>query len=71
MGLPLDFAPAVPDETAARIVARALEAGAFVAAAHPHHSQLTTGDILALGSIHAIEIFNGVHIVLIAGMARI
>ena len=60
VGLPFDFAPAAPGETAASLAARALDAGAFVAAAHPHHSHLTPGDILALGPIHAIEIFNGV-----------
>ena len=46
VGLPLDFAPATPDETGADLAARALETGAFVAAAHPHHYDLTLDDIL-------------------------
>ena len=36
VGLPADFAPSFPAETGPGIAARALEAGAFVAAAHPH-----------------------------------
>lgn len=59
VGLPLDFAQPTPDETGPQIAARALQAGAFVAAAHPLWYKLTEADVLSLGSIHAIEIFNG------------
>jgi hypothetical protein len=59
VGLPLDFAPPVEDETGPQIAARALEAGAFVAAAHPQWYSLTEADILSLGPIDAIEVFNG------------
>jgi hypothetical protein len=59
VGLPLDFAPPVPEETGPEIAARALAAGAYVAAAHPRWYGLTEGDILSLGPIHAIEVFNG------------
>jgi histidinol phosphatase-like PHP family hydrolase len=59
VGLPLDFAPTMPDETGTELAARALKAGAFVAAAHPHYYALTERDVLALGAIHAIEVYNG------------
>ncbi|MCB0113309.1 MAG: CehA/McbA family metallohydrolase [Caldilineaceae bacterium] len=60
VGLPLDFAPATADETGPEIAARALAAGAFVAAAHPNWYSLSEADILSLGRIDAIEIYNGV-----------
>jgi hypothetical protein len=59
VGLPLDFAHPTPEETGPQIAARAMAAGAFVAAAHPAWYGLTEGDILSLGPIHAIEVFNG------------
>ena len=59
VGLPLDFAAPPDGETGPEIAARALEAGAFVAAAHPQWYGLTEADILSLGPIHAIEVFNG------------
>ncbi|NWF68848.1 MAG: CehA/McbA family metallohydrolase [Chloroflexi bacterium] len=58
VGLPHDFAPNLPHENGSEIAARALAAGAFVAAAHPDWYGLTEGDILSLGAIHAIEIYN-------------
>lgn len=60
VGLPLDFPAPTADETGPQITARALEAGAYVAAAHPQWYTLTEADILSLGDIHAIEVFNGV-----------
>jgi len=60
VGLPLDFAPPTPVESGPELAARALEAGAYVTAAHPNWYTLSEADILSLGSIHAIEIFNGV-----------
>ena len=59
MGLPIDFAPNLPGETGPEIAARALEAGAFVAAAHPAWYGVTEADIRSLGAIHAVEIYNG------------
>jgi hypothetical protein len=58
VGLPLDFAPPHPDETGPELACRALAAGAFVAAAHPQWFGMTEGDMLALGPIHALEIYN-------------
>ena len=60
VGLPLDFPPNLPDETGQQIAARALEAGAFVAAAHPAWYNLTEEDVISLGDIHAIETINGI-----------
>ena len=59
VGLPLDFEPNLEGETGPEIAARALEAGAFVAAAHPQWYGITEADILSLGPVHAIETFNG------------
>lgn len=59
VGLPFDFSSPTDNETGPQIAARALEAGAYVAAAHPYRYGLTEADILSLGDIHAIEIFNG------------
>jgi hypothetical protein len=59
VGLPLDFHPPQNGENGPQIAARALQAGAFVAAAHPYRYGVTENDILSLGDIHAIEIFNG------------
>jgi hypothetical protein len=57
-GLPLDFAPAEPDETGPMLAARAREAGAFVTMAHPSWSQLTIEDGRSLAAAHAIEVYN-------------
>ncbi len=62
VGLPHDFAPNLPDETGPAIAARALRAGAFVAAAHPAWYGITEEDIRSLGEIHAIEVINGTSI---------
>ncbi|MBZ0279082.1 MAG: CehA/McbA family metallohydrolase [Anaerolineae bacterium] len=60
VGLPLDFAPPPEGESGPAIAARALAAGAYVAAAHPAWYHLTEADVLSLGpDIHAIEIYNG------------
>ncbi len=66
VGLPEDFAP--PDvphfmhtecsESAAELAARAREAGAFVAIAHPHWSGLTEADARRITAAHAVEIYN-------------
>ena len=69
-GLPGDFAPPhAPDlwpsatagageERAAAIAQRAVEAGAFVAIAHPQWSGLTLEDALEIDAAHAVEIYN-------------
>lgn len=59
VGLPLDFAPAAADESAAHIAARAKAAGAYVAAAHPSWYALSEVDLVNLGDVDAVEIFNG------------
>ncbi len=66
VGLPQDFAPSLsPDfrpvpgqETGAELAARAVEAGAFVAIAHPQWSGLTLNDARSLEAAHAVEIYN-------------
>lgn len=62
VGLPFDFAAPMPTETGPQLAARAVEAGAYVAIAHPNWYALTEADALSLGAVHAIEIFNGVSI---------
>jgi hypothetical protein len=62
VGLPLDFAPPPAGETGPQIAARALEAGAYVAVAHPAWYGLTEADVISLGPVHAIEVINGTSI---------
>ncbi len=58
LGLPFDFAHTPVDETGPQLAQRALDAGAFVIAAHPQWYAMTENDMLSLGDIHAVEIFN-------------
>ncbi|MFC3614085.1 CehA/McbA family metallohydrolase [Lutimaribacter marinistellae] len=66
VGLPADFAPSHSphfrpvegQESGPEIAARAREAGAFVAVAHPHWSGLTEADALSIEAAHAVEIYN-------------
>ena len=58
VGLPLDFEPTGSHETGAQLAARARDAGAYVAAAHPAWYDLTDSDIQSLPAASAIEIFN-------------
>ena len=58
VGLPLDFANPATEETGPQLAARARDAGAFVAIAHPAWSQLRIGDGRALEAAHAVEIYN-------------
>ncbi len=60
VGLPLDFAPHPADETGPEAVQRALEAGAYVAVAHPQWYGLTESDVMSLNDAHAIEVYNGI-----------
>ncbi len=56
VGLPLDFAPSPLEEMGPELARRALDAGAFVAAAHPQWFTMTDRDVEALSPLHAIEI---------------
>jgi hypothetical protein len=57
-GLPADFAPTGEGETGPALARRCAEAGAFVALAHPHWSQLTVEDGLSVEAAHAVEVYN-------------
>lgn len=66
VGLPADFVP--PDaphfspvegsETPAALAQRAVEAGAFVAIAHPDWSGITLAETRAIEAAHAVEAYN-------------
>lgn len=58
VGLPLDFAPTAEGETGAALARRCVEAGAFVAIAHPAWYALSLDDANTLPGAHAIEIYN-------------
>lgn len=58
VGLPLDFAPTKPDETAAELVRRAHEAGAWVSVAHPGSQGFVAEDFIALEYADATEVYN-------------
>ena len=59
VGLPLDFEPPSETETAPDMAARALNAGAFLAYAHPEWNSLTLEDALSMPEgMHAVEVFN-------------
>lgn len=61
VGLPSDFAPTGDDETGPNLAKRALDAGAFVALAHPEWYGLTLEDALTMPEgIHAVEVFNSI-----------
>lgn len=66
VGLPSDFTPPATrtfiaedgQETGPEIAARAVEAGAYVAIAHPHWSNLTHDDARSIAKAHAVEAYN-------------
>jgi hypothetical protein len=58
VGLPLAFAPTAPEETGPTLAARAVEAGAYVAIAHPAWYGLTLADAVTLEAAHAVEVMN-------------
>jgi hypothetical protein len=58
VGLPDDFPPTGEAETGAELAQRAVDAGAFVAIAHPQWSSLNVEDGRALPMAHAVEIYN-------------
>lgn len=58
VGLPIDFAQTSVNETGVELAKRCVEAGAFVAIAHPQWYQLSLADGISLGCAHAIEMYN-------------
>lgn len=58
VGLPEDFAANGESETGPSLAQRAVDAGAFVAIAHPQWSSLAIEDGRALPTAHAVEIYN-------------
>ena len=57
-GLPADFPATLPGETGPDLARRAAAAGAFIALAHPHWSQLSLADGLSVEVAHAVEVYN-------------
>lgn len=58
VGLPEDFAPNGESENGVTLAHRAVDAGAFVAIAHPQWSSLSIEDGRAISRAHAVEIYN-------------
>jgi hypothetical protein len=58
IGLPGDFAPPTAEEAIGALVARAVEAGAFVAVPHPSWSMLSDADMADVSPFHAVEVWN-------------
>lgn len=58
VGLPEDFAATADDETGPALATRCVEAGAFVAIAHPTWYGLTLADAASIPDAHAVEIYN-------------
>ncbi len=58
VGLPPDFPPTSADESGPSLACRCVEAGAFVAIAHPTWYGLTLADAASIPGAHAVEIYN-------------
>jgi hypothetical protein len=58
VGLPLDFAPTPPGQSAPALAARCAAAGAYVAIAHPAWHGLTLADAESIAAAHAVEVYN-------------
>lgn len=58
VGLPPDLAPTAVTETGPALARRCLEAGAFLAIAHPAWYGLTKADADTIEGAHAVEIYN-------------
>ena len=56
--LPLDFAVAHQDEDIRQMIARAVEAGAYVSIAHPEWYALTSDEAMRASDAHAVEVLN-------------
>jgi predicted metal-dependent phosphoesterase TrpH len=63
VGLPLDFPRNPTTMSGAELAARAREAGAFVAVAHPNWYALRYDEAMSIEAAHAVEIYNhGCHV---------
>jgi hypothetical protein len=58
VGLPSDLAPTAASETGPDLAKRCIDAGAFVAIAHPAWYGLTKADADTIEGAHAVEIYN-------------
>ena len=58
VGLPVDFAPASPEETGPDLARRAAATGAFIGIVHPSWYGLTHRDAESIEVAHAVEIYN-------------
>jgi predicted metal-dependent phosphoesterase TrpH len=58
VGLPLDFPAHSTELTGAELAARAREAGAFVAIAHPNWYALSYDEASTIEAAHAVEVYN-------------
>lgn len=58
VGLPFDFKPVLNGESGPQLAARASEAGAFVAMAHPEWYGLTVEEGREVPAAHAVEVYN-------------
>lgn len=58
VGLPADFPATAADETGVALAQRCVDAGAFVAVAHPTWYNLQLEDALSLETAHAVEVYN-------------
>src|SRR5690606_28973821 len=58
VGLPRGFPHNQDSETGQQLARRAVAAGAWVGAAHPAWYGATAADVLSLGPIHAVEVYN-------------
>jgi hypothetical protein len=58
VGLPEDLAPTTATETGPELARRCLDAGAFLAIAHPDWYGLTKADADSIEGAHAVEIYN-------------
>lgn len=58
VGLPLDFTPGRPGESAPELAKRAHDAGAFIGLVHPSWYGLTLDDARTIPFAHAVEIYN-------------
>ena len=58
VGLPLDFEPTRPGETAPELARRCAQAGAYVGIVHPDWYGLTEQDAEAIDCAHAVEVYN-------------
>ncbi|CAN5661831.1 hypothetical protein BH23CHL5_BH23CHL5_04600 [soil metagenome] len=58
VGLPLEFDPPIAGEDGPTLARRAVDAGAFLAIAHPSWYSLSLDDAMSIDSAHAVETYN-------------